>query len=118
MTGLDGMVIFAIHPPEPERLEKVTREMRLLGPPTIRVVDCGDRYQALEGSQRLAAAHALGVAPRLVIYAQDELIDISYYDWYDPANWAAGADITQYTAGEVAAQLFSAYSAREYRFGN
>jgi hypothetical protein len=90
--------------------------MRVLGPPTIRVVDCGDHYQALEGSHRLAAAHTLGITPRLLIYAQDELIDISCYDWFDPANWAAGADTPQYPAGEVAGELFSAHSAREYRF--
>jgi hypothetical protein len=74
------MMIYAIHAPEPERLEKVSHEMRMLGAPTIRVVDCGDHYQALEGSHRLAAAHALGITPQLVIYAQHELISISDYD--------------------------------------
>lgn len=95
--------IIAIHAPTSAKLEAVKAEMLALGAPTIEVVDCGDYYMALEGSHRLAAAHALGLVPELVIYGQDEVMDITSYDWYESANWAG----TEYTAGEVAGELYS-----------
>lgn len=96
--------IYAIHAPEADKLSQVIEQMRSLGAPTIEVVDCGDYYMALEGSHRLAAAHELGLAPVLVVYGQDEVLDVSKYDWYEGANWAVGGE-TQYTAGEVAGEL-------------
>lgn len=96
--------IYAIHAPETDKLSQVIKQMRSLGAPTIEVVDCGDFYMALEGSHRLAAAHELGLAPVLVIRDQEEMIDVSAYDWYDGANWAVGGQ-TQYSAGEVAGEL-------------
>lgn len=42
--------IYTIHAPDTEKLEQVIAEMRELGAPTIRVVDCGDFFMALEGS--------------------------------------------------------------------
>ena len=106
------MMIYAIHAPIADRLEEVKSEMRILGAPTIRVVDCIDYYQALEGSHRIAAAHALGLTPELMIFGQDDEIDITAYDWFDPANWHA----TVYPAGEVAGELFSSTQARDYEF--
>ncbi len=44
--------------------------MCVLGAPKIEVVDCGDHYQALEGSHRLAAAAVLDLAPELIIREQ------------------------------------------------
>lgn len=104
--------VYAIHAPEAEKLEEVMAEMETLGAPSIRVINCGDYYMAMEGSHRLAAAHELGIDPELVIYEQDDEIDISGFDWFDTANWAE----TVYPAGEVAGELFSPRQAVAYRF--
>jgi hypothetical protein len=95
--------VYAIHETEADHLAEVIAEMRALGAPTIRVVDCGDHYMALEGSHRLAAAAELGLTPELVVSEQDDVLDITAYDWYDEANWGE----TTYTAGEVAGELYS-----------
>ncbi|HEX5321482.1 MAG TPA: hypothetical protein VFW46_20160 [Stellaceae bacterium] len=105
------MMIYTIHAPTDDHLEEVKTEMTTLGRPSIRVVDCGDYYMALEGSHRVAAAHALGVEPELVIYEQADEIDITVFDWFDRANWAE----TVYSAGEVAGELYS-MQARAYQF--
>lgn len=105
--------IYAIHAPEPAKLAAVTAQMQAMGAPTIEVVDCGDHYMALEGSHRLAAAHALGLTPVLTVREQDEVIDISGYDWFDAANWAE----TTYPASEVAGEIFSPRQAVPYSFG-
>lgn len=104
--------IYAIHAPFADKLEAVKAEMETLGAPTIRVVDCGDYYMALEGSHRLAAAHALGLEPTLIVFAQDDDLDITQFDWFDEANWFE----TTYKAGEVAGELFSPSQARDYTF--
>ena len=103
--------VYAIHSPEAEKLAQVIEQMRELGAPSIRVVDCGDFYMALEGSHRLAAAAELGLTPALVVYEQDDEIDITGEDWYDSANWSGET----YTAGEVAGELYSP-QAHAYRF--
>jgi len=102
--------IYAIHAPFAEKLATVKAEMEALGAPTIRVVDCGDHYMALEGSHRLAAAHALGLEPILTVIDQDDDLDITQFDWFDAANWFE----TTYKAGEVAGELFSPSQARAY----
>jgi hypothetical protein len=106
--------IYAIHQPDADKLSQVISEMRTLGAPTIEVVDCGDYFQALEGSHRLAAAAELGLEPILTIHEQDDMIDISRFDWYqaNPENWAG----TEYAAAEIAGELFSPNQARPYRF--
>jgi len=104
--------IYAIHAPRADHLEAVKADMAKLGAPTIRCVDCGDHLMALEGSHRLAAAHALGLTPEFVVLAQDDEINIAGEDWYDAANW--GGDT--YPAGEVAGELFSAQQAVPYTF--
>ena len=104
--------IYAIHAPQETKLQAVIEEMRVLGAPTIRAIDCGDYLMALEGSHRLAAAAALELTPVFVIIAQDEEIDISAYDWFEAQNWAG----VIYTAGEVASELFSPRQAVDYRF--
>jgi hypothetical protein len=107
--------IYAIHKPDAEKLQSVISEMRTLGAPTIEVVDCGEYFQALEGSHRLAAAAELGLEPVLTVHEQDDMIDITRFDWYqeDPQNWAE----TEYMAGEVAGEIFSPRYARSYSFG-
>lgn len=58
----------AKHPPyEDGHLGEVIDDMKLAGPPTIRVVKFQDEFYALEGSHRLAAAHYLGLNPKVVI---------------------------------------------------
>lgn len=95
--------IYAIHAPDEIKLEGVIAEMKTLGAPQLHVVACGDYLMALEGSHRLAAAHALGLIPELIIHEQDDMLDVTGYDWYDAANWAE----TEYPAGEVAGELYS-----------
>jgi len=111
ITPTRTVTVYAIHDVDADKLASVSAEMRSLGAPTIRVVDCGDYYQALEGSHRLAAAQALGLMPTLVVYGQDEPIEIAGYDWYEADNWAAQV----YEAGEVAGELQS-MGAVPYRF--
>jgi len=103
--------IFTIHAPKAKHLAKVKAEMIAMGAPTIRVVDCGDYLMALEGCHRIAAAHALGITPNLCVIDQDEIVDVTGFDWFDAANWAE----SEYQAGEVAGELFST-QAVEYRF--
>lgn len=104
-------MIYTIHAPEEKKLASVIEEMRQLGAPRIQVVDCGDYYMALEGSHRIAAAHALGLEPELQVHEQDDILDVSGFDWYEEANWGG----TQYEAGEVAGELFSP-AAGTYQF--
>lgn len=106
------LTVYAIHGPESDKLETVVAQMREMGAPTIRVVDCGDHYMALEGSHRLAAAAALDLVPDFEIIDQDGQIDISDYDWFEAHNWAD----TVYPAGEVAGELFAPSQAVDYRF--
>lgn len=93
--------IRALHEPDAELLDLVVAQMRELGPPTIEVVDCGDYYAALEGSHRLAAAARLGLSPRLVVRAADEMLDASAYDWFDEVFFP-DAD---YRAGDLVRRL-------------
>ncbi len=104
--------VYAIHAPFEDRLAGVVAEMKELGAPTIRVVDCGDYLMALEGSHRLAAAHSLGILPNFVVIDQDAALDITQFDWFDEANWAE----TIYPAGAVAGELFAPSQARDYQF--
>ena len=104
--------IYAIHAPDADRLHGIITEMQVLGAPTIEVVDCGDYMMALEGSHRLAAAHALGLVPILTIHEEEDVLDITRFDWFDTANWAE----TEYPAGEVAGEIFSSEQAVPYSF--
>ena len=60
--------VYAKHPPYNDgHLGQVVDEMRVQGPPTIRVVRFQGELYATEGSHRLAAASYLGVVPRIWI---------------------------------------------------
>lgn len=50
----------------PAHLEHVIAEMRRLGPPRLRAHFDGEVWHAQEGTHRLRAAKALGVAPVLI----------------------------------------------------
>ncbi len=52
------------------------------------------------------------MTPCFVIHEQDDVIDVTAFDWFDAANWAE----TSYPAGEVAGELFSPAQARDYQF--
>ena len=100
--------IYTMHAATPDHLSEVMAEMRKLGVPTVRVVDCGDYYMALEGTHRLHAAADLGLAPALVVLAQDELVEADSLDWQD----LQAGEI--YTAGELAGEAFSARACALY----
>ena len=103
------VTVYTVHGIEPRKLARVTEEMRTLGAPTVRVVDCGDYMQAIEGTHRLHAAAELGIAPRLVVLAQGDLVDGDSLDWQDlqPGE--------RYTAGELAGEAHS-FASRAIRF--
>jgi hypothetical protein len=64
--------ILAKHLPYADgHLSVVLDTMEHAGPPTIRAVRYGSDIIALEGSHRVAAAHALGLAPKIVVLAPD-----------------------------------------------
>lgn len=48
-------------------LGKVVEDMKLAGPPTIRVMRFNGELYATEGSHRIASAHQLGLIPKVVI---------------------------------------------------
>ena len=106
------VTVYAIHAPEDDKLAAVVSEMKNLGAPSIKVINCGDYYMALEGSHRLAAAAALEINPVFDVIEQDEEISIKDFDWFEAQNW----DRTVYEAGEVAGELFSPSQAVDYRF--
>lgn len=113
MKTKTGVSVHAIHGVDEDHLAHVKAEMLRLGPPTIEVVECGDHYVALEGSHRLAAAHALDVSPILVVHAHDDPLDITCFDWYE--NNTSFISGEQYLAGEVAGEL-TTRSAVPYSF--
>lgn len=71
--------VFAKHEPyDTGHLGDVVEEMRLTGAPTIRVMEVDGGYAALEGSHRLAAAHYLGLGPKLIQLEPDSPSSISW----------------------------------------
>ena len=91
--------LYLIDGVDPEKLEAAKAEIRVLGAPTIRVVDCGDHYMAIEGVHRLAAAAELGVAPNLAILKQDDKVEPDSLD----KDYFQTGEI--HTAGEIAEKL-------------
>ena len=65
--------IYAKHLPYDGHLAEVVSDMKRLGPPTISVVDYRGDFFAVEGSHRLAAAHYLGLIPKINVLDQDRL---------------------------------------------
>jgi hypothetical protein len=100
--------LYTLHQIDNDKLQDVCKQMRILGAPTIRVVDCGDHYVALEGTHRLAACAALGIAPTLEVLAQDDLVEADSLDWQDLQSGES------YSAGELAGEVYS-YSNGCYR---
>jgi hypothetical protein len=96
--------LYLIHAIEPAKLAAVKAEMIERGAPTIRVVDCGDHYIAIEGCHRLMAAAELGIAPALMVLAQDDPVEA---DSLDIDYFTAGET---YTAGEIAGELHGSHN--------
>ena len=66
--------VFAKHEPYADgQLDQVIEEMHCFGEPTIRCVEWRGEIFALEGSHRLAAAHRLGLIPKIVVVPPDRL---------------------------------------------
>lgn len=76
----DRVYVYAPCDVRPDRLAEVVAEMRSLGAPTIRVWWAGDHWRALEGSHRLAAAHALGLVPEFVEMRLDDEFEHDFED--------------------------------------
>jgi len=60
--------VFAKHPPyENGHLGEVMEDMKLAGPPTVRVMRFNGELFATEASHRLASAALMGLIPKVVI---------------------------------------------------
>lgn len=66
------MYLYTMHQIDDAHLDVVLRDMQQMGAPSIRVVDCGDHYMALEGVHRLRSAFLLDLAPVLIVLDEDE----------------------------------------------
>ena len=65
----DGQIVFLHNHYDAKHLDSVVADMRVLGAPTIHVLDLGfdGLYQALEGSHRLRACAILDITPILIV---------------------------------------------------
>lgn len=79
-AAIPNMRVYSIHQPHSDHLEAVKHTMRQIGPPVIRVVDCGPYWVAIEGTHRLRAACDLEVPPQFVVHSPDEDIVVSRMD--------------------------------------
>jgi len=93
--------VYTIHAADSGHLQSVAATMQALGAPKIRVVDCGDHYEALEGSHRIAAAATLGIVPDWQVIGWDDVIDPTGFDWFK-----AGDDPTPRRAGVFVESLY------------
>jgi len=82
------MTIYAPHKTEEEKLADVIAQMRIMGAPTIRAVNCGDYYLAIEGSHRIAAAKALGLTPIIDCVKESDVISHDFQDLESPCEVA------------------------------
>ena len=95
------MTVYTIHGYRDERVEEVMAEMERLGAPEIRMVDCGDHYQAIEGTHRIEAARRLSLPVKAIIIDEDEMIESASLDT------GYFADGEKYPAHEIAGELYS-----------
>ena len=96
--------LITIHGINETYLAAVMATMRTLGAPTVRVVDCGDHYVAVEGTHRIEAAARLGLAPVLDVLEQDTLVQADSLD----LDWLQAGE--SYTAGEIAGEVYTVTS--------
>lgn len=83
-----NVYIYAPNEPDPEHLAVVMAEMRVLGAPIIRAMwsDADAGWQAIEGSHRLAAAHALGVVPYIDVLSAYDVVHHDFDAVESPAR--------------------------------
>lgn len=93
--------LYTIHNTDATKLQEVIAEMRILGSPTIRVVECGDYLMALEGTHRISAASILCFPVNLVLLEQEDVVEADTLDWQDLEPGAS------YTAGMLAGEAFN-----------
>ena len=74
LGGQKVLRVFAKHEPYPGHLAEVARDMADRGAPTIACVEWRGELFAIEGSHRLAAAHAAGLIPTIVIVDPERVI--------------------------------------------
>lgn len=75
------MRILTLHEYDADRVTQVMENMKTLGSPVIRAVNCGDHYQAIEGTHRLISAARLGLPIVIDEIDPDETIDADTLDW-------------------------------------
>lgn len=62
------------------RLVEVAKDMRRLGPPTIRMMRDGEHFIAVEGEHRVAAAAILGISINAQLLDPEDMIDLDSVD--------------------------------------
>ena len=75
-----------------DHLEAVANQMSELGSPTIRVIDGGDHYIAIEGSHRLRAAEQTDTPVMFDVLDEDGEIDLETLD-LDDNGWFCGETV-------------------------
>ena len=99
---VSAMRLLTIHPTNNTQLAEVVQKMRVVGAPTIRVVDCADHYFAIEGTHRIEAARLMSIPVTLEVIRGSALLDVRGMDieinWTDVPTKAIAAK-------EVVAQL-------------
>lgn len=96
--------VVAPHLPSKRRLAVVAEEMRVLGPPTIRAWWDGEKWIALEGSHRLAAASQLRMTPEIEELDLGDEID---HDFSDVLSRSV-SDVLEYLSDSAAYYRFDA----------
>jgi hypothetical protein len=89
------MRVITLHEHDETRAAEVMGDMQTLGAPTIRVIDCGDHYQAIEGTHRLVAAARLGLPVNLDIIGPTDSVNAGSLDWgtWDRDEQPSGAEL-------------------------
>lgn len=88
-------------PNAPTKLEAVSAEMEVLGSPSIRAWWSGEAWYAIEGSNRVAAAHSLGLTVDIIeVFGDDSITD---HDIQDLPDSTTVSDILQFIDWSVAA---------------
>lgn len=104
VPSLGGVTIMAPNKTNPMHLERVIGEMKTLGAPEVRAYWDGEKYIALEGSHRLAAAEALGMTPTINEVRQKQWL--TNHDLYDLPDKTSVARALNYLSGGTTPHFF------------
>lgn len=88
--------IIAPHETDPAKLAEVVAQMETFGAPSIMAHYDGEKYIALEGSHRIAAAAQLGLAVVIIECGEDEEIEHDF----DDVQSALVTDVLEYLADD------------------